>query len=99
MKVEEIKAEQGLLMAAILEAKAEFAEVEKQIDPLLQRKYKLQEVLANLRLEYSKLEWRRAMLEKPSPETEKLAAALMKQHSLSRRFALEVVARLAILRR
>ena len=90
-EIEEIKQKQALIKAALLESKARAEELTKAIDPLIQKRYKEQEIMANCRLEYNRLEFRRAQLEKPSKETEKLISALIKQHNLSREFALEVI--------
>lgn len=90
-KLEEIKERKNLLLAGILESKARMKALEDQIFPLQQAFYKEQEIQANLRLEYSRNEFKRMELEKPSPETEKLLSILMKQHSLSREFAMQVL--------
>jgi len=93
-ELEEIKLKQTLLLAALLESKGRAEQLTAKIEPLQQQRYKEQEITANIRLEYNRIEFQRAQLEKPSPETEKMIKVLIKQHNLSRSFALEVIANL-----
>lgn len=85
--IDEIKAQLMLLKQTHRELLIDIDLVEKEIHPLLQKKYKLQERAANIRLEFDILERKRVVAEKPSPQHLKALNFIMKTYKVDKEIA------------